>query len=229
MKHIARLVLSVPLLFAVFSVPVCADTPTGITAVGVATVSGRPDIAYLTLGVSTEDRNASKAASDNAATTSAVIDAIVRAGVSRSDIETAQYTVTPLVDYRTQRPVTTGYQVSNIVRVKLKALGNVGGVIDAAMAAGANTVQSVRFEIDDNTKLRQQALVSAIAKARAEAELIASTLGVSLGKAISVSTSGPIIPRPMEFGAARAVAAETPILPGDVDVTASVTVVFAIE
>lgn len=204
------------------------ESPTGITVSGVGIVSGKPDVAYLTLGVSTEDKEAAKAASINAATTSAVIDAIVRSGVAKNDIETAQYTVSPVMDYRSQRPVTTGYQISNIVRVKVRALAKVGAVIDAAMAAGANNVQNVRFEVDDNTKLRQRALVEAIANARADAELIASTMKVRLGKVVSVTQFGPSIPRPLEFSAMKT-AAETPILPGDVDVTASVTVVYSIQ
>ncbi len=223
-----RLLLIASLLVTAVVSGAYGESPTGITVSGVAIVSGKPDIAYLTVGVSTEDKEAAKAASTNAATTSAVIDAIVRSGVAKNDIETAQYTVSPVMDYRSQRPVTTGYQVSNIVRVTVRDLAKVGAVIDAAMASGANNVQSVRFEVKDNTKLRQRALVEAIANARADAELIASTMKVRLGKVVSVTESGPTIPRPLEFSAMKT-AAETPILPGDVDVTASVTVVYSIQ
>ncbi|MGB9620553.1 MAG: SIMPL domain-containing protein, partial [Armatimonadota bacterium] len=174
-----------------------SDGHGGITVSATATARSRPDIAFVTLGVSTDDSDAAKAAQTNARTTSAVIDALVGAGIQRADIETVQYSVSPITNYQTNPPSVSGYRVSNIVRVKLKDLAKIASVIDTAAKAGSNEVQGVRFELEDGTKLRHQALVEALKKAEADARLMARTLGVGLGKAISASQTAPIVPSPL--------------------------------
>ncbi|MGC8862937.1 MAG: SIMPL domain-containing protein [Armatimonadota bacterium] len=204
-----------------------SDGHGGITVSATATARSRPDIAFVTLGVSTDDSDAAKAAQTNARTTSAVIDALVGAGIQRADIETVQYSVSPITNYQTNPPSVSGYRVSNIVRVKLKDLAKIASVIDTAAKAGSNEVQGVRFELEDGTKLRHQALVEALKKAEADARLMARTLGVGLGKAISASQTAPIVPSPLELGAVREAAA-SPIIPGEIEATAGVTVVYQI-
>lgn len=216
-------------LLIVASGSMAQDQPTGINVSGTAQVRARPDIAYVTFGVVTEDRDAAQAAQENARRTTAVIDAIVRFGITRADIETTQYTVAPIVDYRATPPVTTGYRVTNLIRVTVRDLTRIGPLIDTAIAAGANNVQALNFDVQDRTRFRQEAIALALRRAEADARIAATTLGVNLGRVTYVNIPGDFIPRPFDVGIARAEAAPpTPIIPGEVDITVSVTVVYSI-
>ncbi|MCX8053673.1 MAG: SIMPL domain-containing protein [Armatimonadetes bacterium] len=203
------------------------EVPNQITVSATATAKSKPDIAFVVLGVSTDNKDAGKAAQENAKTTASVVDALLRIGVQRSDIETVQYSVSPVMNYQTNPPTTSGYRVSNIVRVRVKDLTKLGSLIDTAVDAGSNQVQSVRFDLEDGTKLRHQALVDALKKADADARLMAKTLGVEIGMAISASQTAPVVPSPLELGVVREAAA-SPIIPGEIEATAGVTVVYPI-
>lgn len=222
------LVAALAAAFALMSGASAQDQRTGVTVTGTAEAQARPDVANVSFGVVTEDRDATRAAQENARITTAVIDAVVGFGVARADIQTTQYSVSPIVDYQRTPPVTTGYRVTNLVRVKLRDLARIGALIDTAIAAGANNVQGVSFDIQDPTPVRREALVQAMRSAQADARLIADTLGIRLGRIVSVTESGPAIPRPFELGAVRAEAATTPIIPGQITVSATVTVVYSI-
>ncbi len=215
------LLMTTPSLFA-------QNQPSGITVTGNSEITVRPDIATITLGVITEASEAEKAVHENARVANAVVDAVVKAGIAKRDIETSHYSVVPVMDYQKVPPVTTGYRVTNTARVKVRDLTKVGSLIDTAISAGANNVQGVGFDIEDTSSSRKEALVQALKKAEADAKLIADTLGVKLGRVISVSETGPAIIKPTEYGVARADTTPTPIIPGQVHVTASVTVVYSI-
>ena len=205
-----------------------ADTQSGITVTGSAEISVQPDIAFVTLGVSTQDVNAAAAAQSNAGKTSAVIAAVMKLGIAKADIETVGYSVSPIIDYQRNPPVTTGYSVTNQVRVRATDLTKTGAIIDTALAAGANNVQGVSFTLADDSQPRQKALAEAVRKAEAKARTIAETLHVALGKVVSASESSGFTPRPVEYSMAKSEAATTPIIPGEVQVSANVTLVFAI-
>src|SRR5690606_8835333 len=102
-----------------------------------------------------------------------------------------------------------------------------GAVIDAATKAGANQVQNIRFMLKDEQAVRAQALREATTKARAQAEAMASALGLKITRVLSVSDSGPVVPviNEMRMMAARAEAADvsTPVIPGQIEVRANVT------
>lgn len=207
---------------------VSAETQTGLTVTETASVDAKPDIARVAFGVVTEDRDPAAASRENARITNAVIDAIRRFGIPREDLETASYRVEPIVNYQARPPVTTGYRVSNVVNVTQRNLERVGQLIDVGIKAGANVVQGVNFTIEDPTPFRREALVKAIGQAKSKAQLMAENLGVRLGTVISASESVfyPVpLDRPMY---ARADAAPTPIMPGDIEVNATVTITYAI-
>lgn len=228
-----RLITAICIIVMVLIVAAAAcaqNPPPGITVNGSATVKSRPDVAYVSFGVTTQDKDAAKAAKDNAAITNRVIEAIVKSGVPKSDIETINYSVSPMYNYpQNSAPVLTGYTVSNIVRAKLRDIAKVGALIDTGIKAGANNVQGVTFTIDNDAELRSRALAQAIQNANIKARAIAEAADVKLGRVYSVTESGGYTPRPMmEYGAAKAAEAPTPILPGDIEVTANVTVMYTI-
>ena len=207
-----------------------------IRVAGNGEAQGRPDAAQMTFAVETFAPTASEAGQQNAAAMEQVVAALVRAGVARTDIETRNYTVFPEYVHDQPQPATQrirGYRAMNQVVLRTDELARIGDLIDVALAAGANRVDGVSFELRQADGLQAEALRRAVARARASAETIAAALGVQLGEVLDASTDvEPIRPMPLMMraeGMARDAVASTPIEPGEQTVRASVTVVFAIR
>lgn len=214
---------------ALASAQVADRQPSGITVSGTGEIMADPDIAHVSLGVRTRNIEAAAAARENSERTTAVISALRAAGIAENDIETTRYTVQPVYDYRATPPVLLAYEVSNIVRVRLRNVERIGAIIDTAIAAGANEVQGVSFEIENDAEVRNRALVAAIGNAQAKARTIAEQLNVRLGVVIAVTeTSPPIgIPR-AQVAFAEARMPETPISPQQISVQANIQITYAI-
>jgi hypothetical protein len=177
-----------------------------------------PDRAAVYIGVETRAATAAAAARDNAQRQRAVIDAVVAAGVSRDQISTENYSVAPNTRYdqATQRSSVIGYIVSNVVRVEVRRIDQVAGVLDAALAKGANQINSLDFFASNSDSARHAAITQGVARARADAETLARAAGGSLGALIELSTADAG-PRPMyrlDVRSTMAAAAPTPIEPG---------------
>lgn len=177
-----------------------------------------PDRAAVYIGVETRATTAAAAARDNAQRQRAVIDAVVAAGVSREQISTENYSVTPNIRYdqATQRSSVIGYIVSNVVRVEVRRIDQVAGVLDAALAKGANQINSLDFFSSNSDSARHAAITQGVARARADAETLARAAGGSLGALVELSTADAG-PRPMyrlDVRNSMAAAAPTPIEPG---------------
>lgn len=185
-----------------------------------------PDRAAVYIGVQTRASTAAAAARDNGQRQRSVIDAITALGVSRDQISTENYSVAPdgRFDPATQRTTITGYVVSNIVRVELRRIDQVAAVLDAALAKGANQINSLDFFASNADSARHNALVQAIARARADAEVMARAAGGSLGDLLELSTSAEG-PRPVfrvQVNQSLAASA-TPIEPGQQRLQVSVS------
>lgn len=207
-----------------------AETARGISVTGTAEVRAMPDIAYVTLGVRTRNPQADRAASENAATTTKVTQAIRQLGIEEADIETVQYTLQPVFEYpQSGRPRLTGYEATNFVKVTVRNLAQVGRVIDAGVAAGANVVQDVSFALRDESAVRATAITRAVQDGRAKATVMARALDVQLGRLLSASESVSPIVYPM-FARAEAVGGQpdTPISPQQIVVRVTVNLVYAV-
>jgi uncharacterized protein len=189
----------------------------------------KPDRASITIGVQTRATTAAEAAAQNARKQRAIIDAIKARGVPAEQITTSNFNVSPEQRYREGLPpLTTGFLVSNDVSVDLKVVDQVGPVIDAALASGANQINSLWFGVANPDSARRVALALAVAKARADAEAMARAAGGTLGGLLELTSTEmyvPPIPRPMMAMARMAVAdqAQTPIESGEQLIRASVS------
>lgn len=205
-----------------------------IRATGVGEANTRPDEAHLEFGVETVAPTAQAASTANAQRMERVVAALIAAGIPRSDIQTRGFGVFPDYEHnpQTPEPRIRGYRVTNTVVARTEAIAQIGRLIDAALAAGANRVHGVRFGARNTETPRAEALRRATARARAQAETIASALGVRLGPVIDASTADqpPRYVAPLEMAAMRqaADAMSTPIEPGEQTITATVSLVFAI-
>lgn len=200
----------------------------GISVSGQGSVSLKPDVAYIVLGVETQNVDFGKSRQANNEVMAKVIAAIKGFGVGEDDITTTNFSIYPIYD---DKQKITGYRVSNTVNVKVKNLDKLGDVITAATAAGANTSYGINFDILDRTAAYNEALAEAMSSAKARADLMAKALGVTLGKVLTVSESsgysGPVFARG-ESAMDSAKAIGVPTASGQMDVTASVSVVYEI-
>ena len=186
-----------------------------------------PDRAAITIGVQSRAATAGAAAADNARKQRAIIDTLRAIGVPSEQIGTQNFGVFPdmVYDPKTQQSRVAGYVVNNNVRVELKSIEQVSKAIDATLGKGANQVSSLEFKVSNPDELRRSALAQAVAKARADADVLARVAGGSLGQLLeltSVDMGGPpIIMRSM--AAAEMKVAATPIEPGTETLRVTVT------
>ena len=203
---------------------------------GSGSVTGTPDRAQLTFAVETENPNVRTAQSDNAVRMNAVIDALVAAGIPKDQMKTTGYSIYPVYQDTTGllNPKITTYRVANTLQVTLRDVNQTGNVIDTAVTAGVNTVNSIQFMLSDEQAqvLRTEALKKAVTLARADADIVAAALGVSISSVQSADISQGYTPviydnyRPEVISAKTVV--PTPIQPGDVTVTAQVSITYSI-
>lgn len=188
-----------------------------------------PDRATVFVGVETHSATAARASEENARKQQAVIDALHALGIARDRIATMSYSVTPEQSFQPDQgdkvPRIVGYRVSNTVRVEVHQLDRVGAVLDAAIAHGANTVNSLDFWASNRDSARHAALTQAVAHARADAEVMARAAGGHLGALLSLTTGQQVSPRPGPLMSAARMqgTVATPITPGEETVSVEVT------
>jgi len=211
------------------------NTLQGITVSGEGKATGQPDIAILSLGISTLRPTVAEARNEAASTMQKVIDSLKGNGVAEKDIQSAQYSIYPEYDYSiVASQKLLGYRITNTVTIKVRDIDKTSDVLDGATAAGGDLtqVQGISFTIDEPDALRDQAREDAVKDAKARAQRLADTAGVKLGDPISITESSVSPPVPMRdalLGGAAEANTATPIQPGELDIDLTVQVVFAIE
>ena len=211
-------------------------TDRAIHVTGSGSVTGEPDIATLDLGVSVEKETVAEAREEAASAMTALIASLKANNVAEKDIKTENFSIYPQYDYTDNGRILRGYRVNNTVRAKIRELATLSDVIDAAAAAGGNSIviNSIQFMIDDTTPLQTQARSLAVKDAEAKAQTLAEASGVTLGEPITITEStyfeGPPIPFAMaEEAFDDAARTATPIVAGELTVTVNVSVVYEIE
>jgi len=207
--------------------PATAGSDHTILSSGSAVVTARPDEAIISLGVQTQEQTATEALRGNASKMTAVISAIVDSGIERSDISTDSVSLSP----QTNNDGTTviGYIAQNSVTVTVRDLAKAGPVIDAANSAGANIVNGISFQLSAQNPALTAALTSAVKDARSRAEAMAAGAGATVGDAISITDQTAPQPVPYAMDRAMAAGAATPIEPGAISTTVTVTAVWALQ
>lgn len=215
------------------------EPPPVIRVAAAATVEVEPDRARLTVAVETRADSARQAAADNARRTEAVLRALRRLGISGEAVRTAGYQLQPVYERPprpgpdgTREPRLVGYRAVNSVEATVDSLPLVGTAIDAAIGAGANRVAGLHFELRNPEAPRREALSRAVETARARAEAAAAASGARLGPVMEIvileDRPIPLRARALDVAAAE-MAAETPVEPGILTVTETVTVVWRLE
>jgi uncharacterized protein len=199
------------------------STPDVVTTTGHGVITAVPDQATVTAGVHTQAVSASDALAQNAKLTNAVIAALKGAG--GDELQTQQVSLYPQSD---DQGKVTGYVADNSVSAKTK-IAATGSVIDAAVAAGANTVSGPSLDVSGRDKLYRDALKKAVADARAKAVALGDAGGFGVGPVSTVLENGSQ-PQPVFAAQAAPVAKDsTTVEPGTQDITADVTVTFRLQ
>ncbi len=227
-----RLLLGLALAAALISPALAADpAPRTLSMNGHGEMRAAPDVATINAGVTTSAPTAAGALAANSSRMNTVFAALKKLGVAEKNIQTIGFNVSPQYtngDNNNARRL-TGYQVNNEVSVRLEDVARVGAALDALVAAGANQMNGISFDIAAPAPLLDKARAGAIADARARAEIYAKAAGVTLGPILSISEGGASEPpRPMYRMMAMA-AAPTPVAAGQQSVTADVSVVWEIH
>ena len=211
-----------------------------IQASGTGNVIGTPDRAQVTFSVQTENADVKIAQQDNAVQMAKVIDAIVAIGIPRDALKTTGYNIYPVYEDTTKsilnQKVRT-YRVTNTLTVTLHDVSKTGDVIDVAVANGINQASSIQFLLSDEQSqvLRTEALKKAVARARADADTVAGAMGTAITGVQSADISGgysPVLFDNYQYQAGNAMmksAAPTPIQPGDITVSAQVSITYLIR
>jgi uncharacterized protein YggE len=211
------------------------DTPRRIVVTGTGEARARPDVAVISAGVVVQSETASTALAENSRAMDAVLRQLRAAGLAEEDVQTSQFSVSPLYERlpperdSTAPPRIVGYQVSNQVTARVRDIDRLGAVLDALVSAGATNIDGPWFDIADPERLLGEARDAAVADAQARAQRYAAAAGVELGAVISIEEAGAFVPPPRPMMRAEAMSADVPIAPGQTELSASVTVTFAIK
>lgn len=207
--------------------------PMTISVTGHGKVSAPPDIAELTFGVTTATLPTTRAVmEDLSQRMNAALDAVKSKGVPVKDIKMVHFSLYEVTHYKekSNEPVHDGFAASQQLHVKVRDLGSVGDVLQAAIAAGANHAGGVQFRIDNPETFQADARGQAVAQANVKAETLAGLLGKSLGRLKGYSESGGNRDRPVRSMMLSARADSAPPMPaGEEDVQVSVVLQYELS
>ena len=209
--------------------PALAQQPplSSIRVSGEASLSVKPDRVQIDIGVTTHADKSADAAAQNARQVDAVIAGVKKSAGAGAVLKTVNYSLSPTYKYQNgHEPTLTGYTAANVVQVQLDDLTKISGVIDAAAAAGANNVRGIQFTLRDQDAVHAEALRKAVARARADADVLAGALGLKILRVLTVEETGarfvPLVRAMATANAAAAADVATPVESGTLDVAASV-------
>ena len=226
MRIITALVLATALALPV-AAPALAD-PGMITVTGEATVNAVPDMATVSLGVTTLGDTAAAAMAANTAALTAVIARLKQAGIADTDMQTSNLSLNPnWTSDGSGSSKIAGYMASNQLSVRVMALDSLGGVLDAVIADGANTLNGISFDLSAPRPALDAARRAAVEDARARATLLAEAAGAKLGRITAISENGSYA-NPAPMFRADVAAAPVPVASGQIGMVASVTMSFEI-
>lgn len=206
-----------------------------LTASGIGKVTLKPDMAYINVGVETLAKDANAAQQENAKAMEKVINKLKAMGIDEKDIQTSSYQVYPQYNYVDNKSVLEGYRVTNTVKVTVRNVEKVGSILSGVHEEGANYSCGVYFGLRDQETAYREALKKAIDQAKGRAEVMAQHAGVKLkgitaiyeGSAPAEIYRGGLGLESMEKAADTAWT--VPIVEGEIEVNATVTLVYSIE
>lgn len=250
-KHLLTAVLCLVLVATTFVVAGCdndilpgngnssgiiwSQQDTGIWVSGSGTVTVFPDVAILSLGVEVQAPTVAIAQAQAAVDMDRVINELKANGVAEEDIKTRQYNIYPVRRWIDDREVLIGYRVTNMITVKIRDIENTGVIIDDVVRAGGDSIRinSIGFTVDEPETYYDEARQKAMEDAKDKAAQLASLGDVTLGKPTYIGEGSFYIPvrydNALKEAADAGAIPPTPISPGEMEISLTVQVVYAIK
>jgi uncharacterized protein len=203
-----------------------------ITVTGTGKVTLTPDIAYISIGVHTDNASAKAAVAANNTQAQAVIAAIKGFGVADKDIQTTNFSVYPQQQYDTNGKVTgISYVVDNTVYVTIRDLKKLGDLLDSTVSSGANNINSIQFDVADKTGALSQARQAAVADAKKQADELTKATNVVLSQVQTISYYDSTAPITVQYAKSDALAApaSVPVQAGSMQISTTVTIVYELK
>lgn len=230
-------VLTVVLIAALMLAPMAGASDGGhtgatITVTGTGVVTIKPDKAIVSVGISSEDKDAKEAQKVNNAAMETLIQAIRDMGIAEDNIVTENYSLYPNYDYSGNTAKIIGYIASHQLNITVLDIDTVGNVIDTAIGAGANQSYGVSFGVQDESEYYQEALKKAVAVAQPKAQAIAEASGQQLGDILAIVEGGSA-PNVLRYAEAETAAYDSAggmsVQSGTLDITAMITIAYAVK
>ena len=193
-----------------------------------------PDIAYIYIGVHSEGSTASEVVAANKTQTNAVLDALKKAGVDEKDLRTTNFSIWPSQQYSPEGVATgTIYMVDNTVYVTVRNLDGLGDLLDDTIAAGANSINSIQFDVADKSAAVKEARAKAVEDAKKQAQELADAAGVKLGEIQNISfydnSPYPVFEGKGGGGGGAVAQSAVAIQPGQLTISVSVSITYDIK
>jgi len=237
-------VISLALVLSLVGFSACTAGPTtigtvdlntqqeGIWVNGQGEVTVTPDLATLWLGVEAQADTVTEAQSQAVEAMDNVMTALTDNGVDEGDIQTQYFSIDQVTRWDDDEIVVIGYRVTNMVIAKIRDIDNVGAIIDAVAEAGGDLtrINNIAFSVDDPSEYYEEAREEAMADAKDKAEQLADLAGIELGQPTYISEGNiypPVVYR--DAGMAPEEGYTTSISPGEIELTLTVQVAYAIE
>lgn len=206
-----------------------------ISVSSTATVKATPDEAVVGFGVRSQNADSATAFAQNATDMQAVLDALKANGIADKDIQTLNVSLSQQTIDRGKPTQHTVFVASNSIDVTIHDLTAIGTEIDAAVAAGADSVRDIRFQLANPDAIRTDALTQAVEGARKKADALAAAAGEQVVSVVTIDENSyrpPDYRSPYSdqvFGLVAAATMPTPIVaPDSLEASVTVSVVWEI-
>jgi uncharacterized protein YggE len=237
------LLVVVAWLLAAVAFPVWAQEPQGVKVRGEGIVAARPDIATVTVVVSTLQPTSPEAFSRASELSEALVQIAHENGVAANDIRTASITLNPEYQSRDNERVLVGWRATRTFAIRSRDFARVGPLLEQAVNAlgSEGTIQGIAYSIEDTDRLISLARAEAFANARAAAEELARLAGMQLGEVTSIEETPSTAPSPVRPDGPSPAATAVPrtpvpqpgqasavVEPGEQTVRVSLVIVFTL-
>ncbi|WP_445489116.1 SIMPL domain-containing protein [Niallia sp. 03133] len=197
-----------------------------MTVIGNSILSLEPNVVKMNLGVVTQESELQQAQQENAQITEKIIQALLGLGISKENIQTAEFTVFPQYDYVDGKQQFKGYQVAHILSITIDNLPQTGKVIDTAVQNGANRISSITFTVKNKNKYYKQALQTALEDGIAKAQTLSKSMQVILDPIPVKMVEQTTEPAPIPYQKLASSEFATTIEPGQITIEAKLELEF---
>lgn len=224
-----------------------------MTLSGSGKITAIPDIAGITLEIINEGKSVQTITKDNNTKMAAVIDYLKQQGVGEKDIQTSQYTITPVYEQKCNysapnssietssiqttkicSPQISFYRLSQTINVKIRDFNKIDDIIGKVSDLGVNNISNLNFAVDNPEDLENQAKIQAIQNIEKRAFQFSNETGIKLGRILNISESDsyPVYQRANVFldtAKFEAPQAPAPIEPGSLEINKMMSITYEIK